>query len=115
MPPGTQIDVLAPPEVGHASPRVFVVPRYMGFDAFREEVRRDAPELFEHPFAERQLTAVRIITPTGAHVEFLSDIDSLPGLSFQEGPEHLAELIFDNRRSGKQVDLRPRLPLILWY
>ena len=83
------------------------------FDTFRELVRDEEPELFTHPFADRELTEVRIVGPTNAEVNFLSEDIRLPGLSFREGPEHLAELVFDHGRNAKRIDLRPRLPVVL--
>lgn len=110
MKAGTQIDVLAPPADSLPSPRVFVVPRDMG--AWQRKV---APALFVHRIGVQQITRVRVITPDGARVQLLGWIDTLPGVKFVRGREHLVEVTFDGGQEGKHVDLRPRLPVILRY
>jgi hypothetical protein len=37
------------------------------------------------------------------------------GIAFQVGDEHLMEIGFDGERSGFSADLRPLLPLLLFW
>jgi len=115
MTPGTWIDVIIPPADSLPPPRVFVVPRDMGFDAWRGNVRAEAPELFQHPAGIRGLTAIRLVVPSGAWGELPPGFPVVPGLTVAPGEEHLAELTLDGGQQGRRVDLRPALPLVLIY
>jgi hypothetical protein len=112
MTPGTWIDVIIPPVDSLPSPRVFVVPRDMGFDAWR---RYEAPELFRHPAGIRSLTSIRLVVPSGAWAELPPGFPVVPGLTVAPGEEHIAELTLDGGREGRRVDLRPALPLVLIF
>jgi hypothetical protein len=112
MTAGTWIDVIIPPADSLPPPRVFVVPRDMGFDAWR---RYEAPKLFEHPAGLRDLTAIRLVVPSGAWGELPTGFPVVSGLTVAPGEEHLAELTLDGGKQGRRVDLRPALPLLLIY
>lgn len=115
MTPGTWIDVILPLADSLPPPRVFVVPRDMGFDAWGGGVRAAAPELFRHAAGIRSLTAIRLVVPSGAWAELPPGFPIVPGLTMVAGEEHLAELTFDGGEQGRRVDLRPALPLVLIY
>jgi hypothetical protein len=112
MTQGTWIDVILPAADSLPAPRVFVVPRDMGFDAWRKEV---APELFRHPAGIRRLSAIRLVIPSGAWAELPPGFPVVPGLTMTPGEGHLAELTFDDGKQGRRIDLRPGLPLVLIY
>lgn len=112
MTPGTWIDVIVPPADSLPPPRVFVVPRDMGFDAWR---RHESPKLFKHSSGMRDLTAIRLVVPSSALDELPLGFPVVPGLTVAPGEEHLAELTLDGGKQGRRVDLRPALPLVLIY
>ena len=61
------------------------------------------------------ISNVCIHTPSIERSEVLEVVDRADRLSIQYGKEHLMEMVFNDRSSGKVVDFRPEIPLIMYW
>jgi hypothetical protein len=64
-----------------------------------------------HALADRRLGEVVVTVPDLAPMSLLHDV-AVPGLRIQAGAEHLLELTL-LPATGRRIDLRPQLPLVL--
>ena len=61
------------------------------------------------------ISNVCIHIPSANRNEVLQTVDQADRLSIQSGKEHLVEMVLNNRSSGKIVDFRPEIPLIMYW
>lgn len=115
MEPDEQIDVLAPAADFMPAPRVFVVPRSMAFDAWSAEEVQDHPAHFRHPIGAHRLTSVELHLPPIAAALPPGRPGQIEGLRLVPDTTHLAILTLDDGATGRSVDLRPAMPLLIRY
>ncbi len=95
-------------------PAIFVVPRYMRWD-LRTEAKPDLLRSADHPLGLSKVTRIRVHGPgLPSDSEAVRFLTSAGLVEFGSAESHLLELEFDNRR-GRQVDLRPTLPLVIYH
>jgi len=95
-------------------PAIFVVPRYMRWD-LRTEAQPDLLRSADHPLGLSKVTRIRVHGPgLPSDSEAVRFLTSAGLVEFGSAESHLLELEFDNRR-GRQVDLRPTLPLVIYH
>jgi len=97
-------------------PSVIVVPRYLDYDFIKTRYPEAIRELTDHPAGSLTLTSIRF-SGTGSISESIANNELIrQGIAeFVEGDIHLVELTFNNGKSGKTIDARPELPLIIFY
>ena len=61
------------------------------------------------------ISNVCIHIPSADRNEVLEAVDRADRLSIQYGKEHLMEMVLNDRFSGKVVDFRPEIPLIMYW
>lgn len=97
-------------------PSIIVVPRYLDYDSIKVRYPEAIRELTDHPIGSFALTSIRfrgpgLISKSTAINELLRQ-----GIAeFIEDKNQLVELIFNEGISGKSIDVRPKLPLIIYY
>lgn len=71
---------------------------------------------FKHKNDAQKITKI-IITSKGLETnsETINVINGIKNVVVRNGSEHLMELYFDNNIQGKTFDLRPELPLIIYF
>ena len=68
----------------------------------------------EHAAGIKEITGLKItMAGAGGMSKPLAEVENIGIVSFRYGEEHLAEVTFDEGKSGQMQDLRPSLPLIL--
>jgi hypothetical protein len=73
-------------------------------------------EPFQHPNGAQRLTGVQISSPTRAGLPPASTFVNLSGAAqLLVGTEWLMEIELDHGRQNQNVDLRPRMPLVIHY
>jgi hypothetical protein len=77
---------------------------------FMPFLRRQGIEIPKHPNGIREITALRLTSPTPPRSRAA---EALPILTVESGPDHLLTIEFDHRIRDESTDLRPHLPLIL--
>jgi hypothetical protein len=97
-------------------PSIIVVPRYLDYDSINVRYPEAIRELIDHPIGSLTLTSIRFRGPR-SKPESTAIIELVrQGIAeFVEDKNHLVELIFNNGKSGKRIDVRPNLPLIIYY
>jgi hypothetical protein len=98
--------------VAQGAPNVFVVPNTIAVPAWIDEIRTDWPAWLSHELGVHQVTAVTI---HGSHLPAMPVLGEIKGLSFQDNPEWLLEIQFDEGVRNSTMDLRPGLPLVIVY
>ena len=95
-------------------PAIFVIPNWLNWAKRTKTI----PELLEdakHTITVHNVTRIRVYGPDqpsqSEPVQFLRENNLV---EFQSADEYLLELEFDNH-SDNQVDLRPTLPLVIYY
>lgn len=106
LPPGISIGIapatpLSQPEFLHVA------------FATRPDAKRLEP--LEHPAGVESLTGVRIGLPPGSGAPTLAAkaVAAAGLVSFYEAPAYVMEVTFDNGASGRSIDVRASLPLVL--
>lgn len=100
-------------DVGHApvsEPMWF----FLAFAKRPDEAPIERAQPFEHPNGFRDMTSVRVTTPS--HQAFSTPANGanlLNGFEIVHGDEHLVELDVDHGASGQTYDLRPALPMMM--
>ena len=61
------------------------------------------------------ITQVKIVTPSNPLSEILTAANGADRLSIESGAEHRMEVIFDDNRCNRTLDLRPDLPLVIFW
>ena len=61
------------------------------------------------------VSELRIFTIAKPLSDVLRETSKAKQISIQHGPEHLMEIVFENHRRGKTADLRPELPLVIYW
>jgi hypothetical protein len=112
MRPGTAI--LTVSEIPTA-PALFIVPRYMGLDAWAAELRAKEPDAFRHATGVERLTKVVLAGPGRPAPPVAAAVADVPGVTLLDSPEHGLELTFDEGKQRKEINLRPGLPVVLRY
>lgn len=97
-------------------PSIIVVPRYLDYDSIKVRYPEAIRELIDHPVGSLTLTSIRFRGP-GSILESkaVNELMRQGIADFVEDKNHLVELIFNNGKSGKRIDVRPGLPLIIYY
>jgi hypothetical protein len=72
-------------------------------------------QLLLHPVGFRELTRVLVRGPQPPSPVAEDAAREVANLTFVQGPEHLMEIGFDGERAGLSADLRPLLPLLLFW
>ena len=107
MPPGTIVEfngsVTTEPYYG-------VVPEALSFRSFRGNI----PDL-PHPLGVKRLTQVVVAGVNGGWSPIAQALVEAGAVTFEGGGEPLLTLVFDDGALGRQVDVRPTLPLILRF
>ena len=76
------------------------------------------PDVATHKIEEgiyKSITNVQIYTPSKPLSDVLVIADAADRLSINHGHEHLMEVTFDNHQCGISRDLRPDIPLIIYW
>jgi len=98
-----------------ASEAALSEPMWFYFDSLTPRqmcaIREKEPTI--HPLGVRELTSIRITVPTPPHSEPSVFAAREQLVDFGSGSKHVAELTFDDGASGRHVDLRPGLPLVI--
>lgn len=112
MRPGTAIDIATSRDGRPSDPSVFVVPAYLSFTAAVQQ--RGAPP--PQPTGARRLTGMRVYGPQpGGPSDAERALEAAAIAHFEASDEHRLELVFDDAAQGKELDFRPRLPLVIRY
>lgn len=112
MRPGTSILTLGD-EKSTDVPELFIVPRYMGLDAWVEDSRKKEPRAFEHKLGVHRLTDVSIVARGSVPPEIARALPQT--VRVVAGADALLHLTFDVARRQRRVDLRPALPIVIAY
>lgn len=73
-------------------------------------------DLYRHPNGAKKITDI-VISSAGVNLdtETMQAVNGIEGLAVKKGAAHLMELYFDDNIQGKSFDLRPELPLKIYY
>ncbi|KQQ62414.1 glyoxalase-like domain protein [Pseudomonas sp. Leaf127] len=100
-------------DVGHApvsEPMWF----FLSFAKRPDEAPRERAQPLEHPNGFRDITFVRVTTPSRQVFSTAANCaNQLKGFEMVQGDEHLIELEIDHGASAQTIDLRPELPMII--
>jgi len=97
-------------------PSVIAVPRYLDYDSIKTRYPEAIRELTDHPAGSLTLTNIRFSGPGSISESIAINEIMKQGIAeFIEDDIHLVELTFNNGKSGKTIDARPELPLIIFY
>lgn len=113
---GTSMEMLSPR--GSPTVTLFVTPHPVDTAANRAAIAAGgaAAEPFEHPNGARRLTGVQVSAPTRAGLPPSSTFVNVSGAAqLLVGTEWLMEIELDHGRQNQNVDLRPRMPLVIRY
>lgn len=70
---------------------------------------------FKHPNGAKKVTAIKITSmDLNVNSETIKAVNSIKNISVKNGEANLMEVYFDNQAQGKQFDLRPELPMIIY-
>ena len=73
-------------------------------------------EFYKHPNGVKNITNILITsTDLDLKTETIKAVNGMENLTVKNGMKHLMELYFDNNAQGKSFDLRPELPLIIYF
>lgn len=61
------------------------------------------------------LTEIHVSTPNPTSCPVLDQVNNADKVYIHHGKPHLIKVIFDNQQQGQQCDLRPDLPLIVYW
>jgi len=61
------------------------------------------------------ISSIRVYTPSDPLSDVLLIANSADRLSIEQGPQHLIEITFDDHKSKCSKDLRPDIPLIIYW
>lgn len=112
MLPGTAIEISTNQNTNPEEPLLFVVPPYMAVPSLIAQGFVAPPQ----PIGIHRLTGVRVIHPAGPVAsEAARVVSNANGVAIEQGTEHLLVLEFDDQEQGKELDLRPQLPLVIRY
>jgi len=97
-------------------PSIIVVPRYLDYDSIKVRYPETIRELTDHPVGAFALTSIRFRGPGSiSKSTAINELLRQGVAEFIEDKDHLVELIFNDGTSGKRIDVRPNLPLIIYY
>jgi hypothetical protein len=99
---------LPAPMVIHVAEAVPPSEPYWGYLAFGrrpDDPQRPRHQPMEHAAGFREVTRVRLTSPSSA-------ARAVAGVALELGPEHLMEVTFDGGARGGHADFRPALPLV---
>jgi len=97
-------------------PSVIVVPRYLDYDSIKTRYPEAIRELADHPAGSFTITSIRFSGPGSISESIAINELMKQGITeLVENDIHLVELIFNNGKSGKTIDARSELPLIIFY
>lgn len=97
-------------------PSVIVVPRYLDYDSIKTMYPEAIRELTDHPAGSLTLTSIRFNGPGSmSESHAINELIKQGIAEFVEDENHLAELTFNNGKSGITIDARPKLPLVIFY
>lgn len=75
-----------------------------------------AREFYKHPNGAKKITNITITsTDIDLSTETIQAVNRIENLIVKNGAEHLMELYFDENIQGKAFDLRPELPLKIYF
>ncbi len=106
-----------------AEPSIFVVYPELESDTFETlsdlnnipEEYAFARDFYKHPNGAKKITNILIkSTDLDLKTETIKSVNEIENLSIKNSSEHLMELYFDHNTQGKEYDLRPELPLIIY-
>ena len=104
------------------APLVFVLRPKMEFPCYHsidEMLKDNKPEDFKrnhiHDNGIKTLTSYNIYIKSEIQKSKLINILNTSGINILKGVENCIELIFDNEINNKEIDFRPKLPLIIKY
>ena len=104
------------------APLVFVLRPKMEFPCYHsidEMLKDNKPEDFKrnhiHDNGIKTLTSYNIYIKPEIQKSKLINILNTSGINILKGVENCIELIFDNEINNKEIDFRPKLPLIIKY
>ncbi len=63
----------------------------------------------------KSISKVQIYTPSESISDVLGVANTAERLSIANGKQHLMEITFDKQRCGLSRDLRPEIPLIIYW
>ena len=86
---------------------------YMETGRAPKDAPRERRQPLEHSSGFRQITGVRIVSPSLQETSITHAMTRAGVISAKIGSEHLLELEFDGCRQAKAMDFRPELPLAL--
>jgi hypothetical protein len=97
-------------------PSVIVVPRYLDYDSIKTRYPEAIRELTDHPAGSLTLTSIRFNGPGSiSESPAINELIKHGIAEFVKDAKHLAELTFNNGKSGITIDARPKLPLVIFY
>lgn len=89
---------------------------YLSFSKRPDESPAEKRQPLEHRAGINELTGVRLIMPAAKNLSPAAGYASkLHEVTITEGKEYLLELEFDEHAQQKKYDLRPHLPLIMYW
>ena len=105
-----------------SDPLVFILQPKMEFPSYRsinEMMMDDKPDDFKknhiHENGIKTLTSYNIYTKSEAETSKLMNHLNTNGINILKSDENCIELIFDHGMKHKEIDFRPKLPLIIKY
>jgi hypothetical protein len=111
LPPDIHIEVAAN-EAYPAEPMIFAIPFGGRPDSYPSEKQQP----LNHPIGFKEITGLTItLAPPASTSAAVKAIETAGPISFVNGPAPLAELFFDDARTGHTADFRPLLPLVFHW
>lgn len=87
---------------------------FLGFAQRPDQAPAERAQPLEHAAGLRELTSVQVTGPgTAPWSPSAECATQVPGVTLEQGPEHLLRLQFDQGTRGLTWDLRPALPLVI--
>ena len=97
-------------------PSVIAVPRYLDYDSIKTRYPEAIRELIDHPAGSLTLTSIHFSGPGSISESIaINELMKQRIAEFVESDIPLVELTFNHGKSGKTIDARPELPLIIFY
>ena len=103
-----------------SAPLIFILRPKMEFPCYHsiaEMLLDNKPEDFKinhiHENGIKTLTSYNIFIDPGVEISKLINYLNTNGINISKGVENCIELIFDNGINNKEIDFRPKLPLII--
>ena len=89
---------------------------YMSFGRRPDMYPAEREQPLEHANGVKEITGIKITLPgAGLMSKPLREVRELGAVRFAEGESHLAQVTLDSGKQGQIRDLRPRLPLLIFW